>query len=320
MPLPYINIEPYKTHNLTMEPLKNGTCHNIYVEECGNPRGIPVIFLHGGPGSGCNPQNRCYFDPKIYRIILFDQRGCGRSTPSGELENNTSYYLVQDIKTIKEKLGIRRWLVIGSSWGSTLALIYAQHHPDHVMAMILRSVFLGRKQDINWSYAEGGASKLFPEDWHRLVKDLPSTKQEFPLPSYFKMLTNSDENNQIAAVIAIQTWENTILKLRDYEYTHNITVDTILLNKFRIQLHYVLNVCFIKDSPLLDNIDIIRGIPTKIIHGRYDIVCPIQQSWELHQKWPEAKLDIISMAGHASEPLLINAMVNAICEFETKLL
>ena len=162
MPPPYINIEPYKTHNFTMEPLKNGKCHNIYVEECGNPIGIPVIFLHGGPGSGCKPQHRCYFDPKIYRIIPFDQRGCGRSTPSGELENNTSYYLVQDIKTIREKLGIHQWLVVGSSWGSTLTLIYAQHYPEHVIAMILRSVFLGRTQDINRSYTEGGASKLFP--------------------------------------------------------------------------------------------------------------------------------------------------------------
>ncbi len=316
----YPDIEPYQTHIIDMEPLRSGDCHHVYVEECGNPDGLPVVFLHGGPGSGCRPQHRCFFDPERYRIILFDQRGCGRSTPSGELENNTSDYLVQDMETIRKQLNISQWLVFGGSWGATLALLYAQQHHNNVMGLILRGVFLGREQDVNWVYAEGGASRLFPEAWHQLVKDLPDSEQQYPLKAYFQQLTDPDKALQMSAALTLQAWESTIVTLRDHEYEPDLTEEPGPLAHSRIQLHFALNQCFIADTPLLQNIDKIRDIPTKIIHGRYDIVCPIQQSFELHQVWPEAELNIVPMAGHAAgEPAIVNALIKATREFATEL-
>ena len=316
----YPDIEPYTTHIIDMEAMPNGTCHQVYVEECGNPAGIPVVFLHGGPGSGCRPQHRCYFDPELYRIILFDQRGCGRSTPLGELQNNSSLHLVKDMETIRQQLNITQWLVFGGSWGATLGLLYAQQHPENVMAMILRGVFLGREQDINWAYAEGGASRLFPEAWHELVKDLPAAEKKYPLNAYFQQLTGSDKTRQIAAATTLDAWESTIVTLRDHDYQPDPNKKAGPLAHARIQLHFALKQCFIADNPLLDNIDVIRHIPTKIIHGRYDVVCPVKQSWELHQQWPEAELNIVPMAGHAAgEPAIINALVTATREFAEQL-
>ena len=308
----YPEIEPYSTHLIDMEALSNGLCHQVYVEECGNPDGIPVVFLHGGPGSGCRPSHRCYFDPDIYRIILFDQRGCGRSLPHGELENNTLDYLIADMETIRQTLNLEQWIIFGGSWGATLGLVYAQHHPQNVLAMILRGVFLGRQQDIDWVYAEGGASKLFPDAWQNLVEHLPKTEQKSPLNAYYQQLTGHDELHQMAAAKTLQAWESTIVTLRDHEYQHDKTRNPSPLAHSRIQLHYALNECFLSELPILDNIDTIRNIPTTIIHGRYDIVCPIQQTWELHQHWPEAELQIIPMAGHAAgEPALVNALISA---------
>lgn len=308
----YPEIEPYTTHQIAMEALKNKQHHQIYVEECGNPHGLPVVFLHGGPGSGCRPQHRCYFDPEIYRIILFDQRGCGRSLPHGELENNTSQFLIADMEKIRQQLDIEQWLIFGGSWGATLALIYAQQHPDKVLAMILRGVFLGRKQDIDWVYAEGGASKLFPDAWQKLVKHLPKSKQKTPLKSYYQQLTSADEIHQMAAAKTLQAWESTIVTLRDHEHQADLTQDPAPLAHSRIQLHFAVNECFIADTPILNNIDSIKDIPTIIVHGRYDIVCPIQQTWELHQAWPKSQLNIIAMTGHAAgEPALIHALISA---------
>ena len=308
----YPDIEPYATHKIEMEQLNNGLHHQIYVEECGNPEGIPVIFLHGGPGSGCRPQHRCYFDPNIYRIILFDQRGCGRSLPHGELENNSTQFLIADMETIRQQLEVDCWLIFGGSWGATLGLSYAQLYPDKVLAMILRGIFLGRKQDIDWVYAEGGASKLFPDAWQNLVKDLAESEQKQPLNAYYQQLTDVDELHQMAAAKTLQAWEGTIVTLRDHEHKPDLTQEPGPLAHSRIQLHFALNECFIADKPILEEIDTIREIPTIIVHGRYDIVCPIQQAWELHQKWPEAELNIIPMAGHAaSEPALINALITA---------
>lgn len=308
----YPDIEPYATHKIEMEQLNNGLHHQIYVEECGNPEGIPVIFLHGGPGSGCRPQHRCYFDPNIYRIILFDQRGCGRSLPHGELENNSTQFLIADMETIRQQLEVDCWLIFGGSWGATLGLSYAQLYPDKVLAMILRGIFLGRKQDIDWVYAEGGASKLFPDAWQNLVKDLAESEQKQPLNAYYQQLTDVDELHQMAAAKTLQAWEGTIVTLRDHEHKPDLTQEPGPLAHSRIQLHFALNECFIADKPILEEIDTIREIPTIIVHGRYDIVCPIQQAWELHQKWPEAELNIIPMAGHAAgEPALINALITA---------
>ena len=310
----YPEIEPYATHYFEMEKMMNGSCHRIYVEECGNSEGIPVIFLHGGPGSGCRPQHRCYFDPELYRIILFDQRGCGRSTPRGELENNSTDYLIADMEVIRQSLHITSWLLFGGSWGATLALCYAQRFPQQVSAMILRGVFLGRQQDIDWVYAQGGASKLFPEAWHQLVNHLPETDQQQPLKAYHQIFMNGDEIQQMSAAKILQNWESTIVTLRDHEYQMDENKDPSPLAHSRIQLHFIINECFIADSPILNNLDKIKDISTIIIHGRYDIVCPIQQSWELHQAWPEAILDIIPLAGHvASEPSLIEALITATC-------
>jgi proline iminopeptidase len=316
----YPEIEPYTTHLIEMEVLSHGLCHQVYVEECGNPDGIPVVFLHGGPGSGCRPSHRCYFDPEVYRIILFDQRGCGRSLPHGELENNNTAFLIADMTVIRQQLNIDRWVVFGGSWGTTLGLCYAQKYPETVLAMVLRGIFLGRQQDIDWVYAEGGVSKLFPDAWHRLVHPLPTAEQASPLNAYFQQLTAPDELQQMAAAKLLQAWESTIVTLRDHEHKPDLSQDPGPLAHSRIQLHFALDECFIADTPILNNINIIRSIPTIIVQGRYDVVCPTQQAWELHQVWPQARLDIIPMAGHAAgEPPIVNALVHATREIATLL-
>jgi len=316
----YPEIEPYQTHMLEREALSDGRCHQIYVEECGNPNGIPVIFLHGGPGSGCRPQHRCYFNPEKYRIILFDQRGCGRSLPAGELENNTTAYLVEDMEFIRTSLGVNHWILFGGSWGATLALCYARAHVKHVTSMILRGTFLGREQDINWVYAEGGASRLFPEAWQRLIADLPESEHKTPLHAYFDKLTSADEAVQLAAAQTLNAWEGTIVMMRDHEYEPDLTEQPGPLAHSRIQLHYALNQCFIDDAPILDSIDHIAAIPTTVIHGRYDLVCPLQQSWELKQAWPNIDLRIVPLAGHAAgEPGLIDALIKATDELAEEL-
>lgn len=308
----YPEIEPYQTHMLTRERLSHGGCHQVYVEECGNPDGIPVVFLHGGPGSGCRPQHRSYFNPEKYRIILFDQRGCGRSLPSGELENNNTDYLVEDMEFIRSSLNIDRWVLFGGSWGATLALCYARRHPQKVVSMILRGTFLGRAQDIDWVYAEGGASRLFPEAWQRLVADLPEAEQRTPLQSYYDKLTSADEAEQLAAAQTLNAWEGTIVMMRDHDYEPDLSEQPGPLAHSRIQLHYALNQCFIGDAPILASIESLKTIPTTVIHGRYDLVCPLQQSWELKQAWPAIEFRIVPLAGHAAgEPGLIDALIAA---------
>jgi proline iminopeptidase len=316
----YPEIDPYQTHHLQRETLEGGGHHQVYVEECGNPDGIPVLFLHGGPGSGCRPQHRCYFNPDKYRIILFDQRGCGRSTPSGELENNTTAFLVSDMEAIRSALGIERWVLFGGSWGATLALCYARDYPQQVMSMILRGTFLGRRSDIEWVYAEGGASRLFPDAWQKLVAPLPESQRQKPLQAYFDKLCDPDEAVQLAAAQTLNGWEGTIVMMRDHEFEPDTTQPPGPLAHSRIQLHYALNECFIKDSPLLDTVAKLADIPTVVIHGRYDLVCPMQQSWRLKQAWPEIDLRIVPLAGHAAgEPDLITALVEATDELAEKL-
>jgi proline iminopeptidase len=308
----YPDIEPYQTHELPREILSHGGRHQIYVEECGNPDGIPVIFLHGGPGSGCRPQHRCYFNPEKYRIILFDQRGCGRSLPSGELENNTTAFLISDMEHIRETLAIDEWLLFGGSWGATLALAYARDFPQRVKSMILRGTFLGRQQDIDYVYAQGGASKLFPDAWQKLVADLPESEQARPLKAYFKQLTDDDEAVQMKAAQALNIWEGTIVTLREEEYVPDLTQEPGPLAHSRVQLHYALNECFLEQRPILENLQAMKSIPTTVIHGRYDIVCPLQQSWELKQAWPDIDLQVLPLAGHAAgEPAMIDALVTA---------
>ena len=306
----YPDIEPFHSQLLSREEMPDGRRHEVYFEQCGNPQGIPVIFLHGGPGSGCRPQHRCYFDPTLYHVILFDQRGCGRSLPSGELEHNTTEYLIADMEAIRILLNIDKWMLFGGSWGATLALAYARQHTQHVSNIVLRGTFLGRQQDIDWVYSAGGASRVFAEAWHALVKELPTTERTKPLAHYYQQLTQSDEQQQIVAANTLQNWEATIVMLREQHYQPDIEQSAGPLAHSRIQLHYALNGCFLADKPLLESIEQINQIPAVIIHGRYDMVCPMQQSWEVYQRWPKAHFEVLPLAGHAaSEPAIIDALV-----------
>lgn len=294
--------------------------HHIYVEQCGNPLGIPVVFLHGGPGSGCRPSHRCYFDPQLYHIILFDQRGCGRSRPYGSLAQNTTANLIQDIEAVRQHIGITKWLVFGGSWGATLALYYAHHFAGQVSGLILRGVFLARKEDIDWVYSKDGAAKVYPDAWNNLVEDLPLSQQTQPLLAIYQQLISDDTKISNAIFNKLQHWEASLIY---WQKSLNFTESSIEKSISEddkspsiIQLYYSINQCFIAQESLLELIDNIRHIPTKIIHGRHDMVCPVEQAWLLKQHWPEAKLSIIEMAGHvASEPKIINALVKATDHF-----
>jgi len=331
----YPAIEPFTHYHLTIGDVGNvgnvgnkktqpevlttsnlATEHHIYVEQCGNPTGIPVVFLHGGPGAGCKPSHRCFFDPKLYHIILFDQRGCGRSRPHCSLSQNTTQHLIQDMEKIRQHIGIEKWLIFGGSWGSTLGLYYAHHYTKHVSGLILRGIFLAREQDIDWVYSENGAAKMHPEAWHNLVKDLPISQQAKPLAAIYKQLTsdNIGESNDIFN--KIEHWESSLvywqksLAIKDYTTEKHDKAPSI------IQMYYSMNHCFINQTPLLELINTIRHIPTTIIHGRLDMVCPIDQAWQLKQHFPEAELSIIDMAGHvANEPKMTDALVNATNHF-----
>ena len=301
----YPDIEPYTHYYLSMPAKKGTVVHQLYVEECGNPQGLPVIFLHGGPGSGCRASHRCYFNPELYRIILFDQRGSGRSRPYGCLESNTTAHLVDDIEQIREALVIDSWVVFGGSWGSTLGLVYAQHHPNRVMTMILRGVFLARQHDIDWVYASSGAARIFPEAWQQLMSVLTPTEQQTPLKSLYQHLVGDDEYRRSQAQQAFNQWEQQIVTLREHNYLISDLVDVEPSRDAAamLQLHYCLNLCFIGQHQILANIDVIRNMSTHIVHGRYDMVCPVEQAWELAQVWPEASLTVLPLAGHAAGEL-----------------
>lgn len=309
----YRKIEPFDQQHLN-----RGSVHQIYIEQCGNKNGIPVVFLHGGPGAGCNEQHRCYFDPAIYHIILFDQRGCGRSKPQGELSDNNTAALVEDVDAIREHLGISQWLIFGGSWGATLGLLYAQNYPERVLGMILRGVFLGRPQDIDWAYSSSGAAQLLPQAWHNLVESLPVELQQKPLQSIYQQLINSDEEISRDTFFKLQQWESAILNIQPYQPPGEGS--TINKNPAIIQIHYSVNNCFISQSPILKQIDKVRDISMQIIHGRYDFVCPVEQAWLLSHHCPQAKLNVIDKAGHlANEPLIIDALIAATIDFYEQL-
>jgi proline iminopeptidase len=310
----YPEIEPF-----TQEYLKVSSLHQLYVEQCGNRQGIPIIFLHGGPGSGCREQHRCYFDPTIYYIILFDQRGCGRSKPQGELKDNDTQALVEDINTIRQHLGINQWLVFGGSWGATLGLVYAKQYPKQVLGMILRGVFLGRSQDINWVYSHKGAAQLFPEAWQRLVDNLAILQQQNPLDAIYQQLISQDEQISRHAYNRLQLWESTILNIQ--QGISASKGDTINKNPAIIQLYYSIHQCFIEQTPVLGQISLIDDIPIQIIQGRLDFVCPVEQAWQLAYHCRQAKFTVIEGAGHlANEPLMINALIEATNSFSKQFL
>ena len=317
----YPAIEPFHHYHLTVtnDALTGEDSteeHHIYIEQCGNPLGIPVVFLHGGPGSGCRASHRCYFDPQLYHIILFDQRGCGRSRPYGSLVQNTTANIIQDIESIRQHIGIKKWLVFGGSWGATLGLCYAQHFAEQVSGLILRGVFLARTQDIDWVYTENGAAKIFPDAWNHLVEDLPFSQQAQPISAIYQQLSSDDTKISSDIFNKLQHWEASLVYWQDLVSLEDSSIKEGAKTPAIIQLYYSMNQCFIAKEPLLEYIDNIRHIPTKIIHGRYDMVCPLEQAWHLKKHWPEAELSIIEMAGHvASEPKIIDALIKATNDF-----
>ncbi len=303
----YPDIKPNRQWRLAVE-----SPHELYIEECGNSDGIPVLFLHGGPGAGCVPYHRRFYDPEIYRIILFDQRGAGLSTPHAELEGNTTQALIDDIEAIREDCGVEQWLVFGGSWGSTLALLYAQAHPQRVSGLIVRGIFLCRPEDIHWFYQQG-ASRLFPEYWEQYLAPVPEAERDDMVSAYYRLLTSDDELTRLKAARAWSLWEgHTISLLPCKETEQSFAAAKFALAMARIECHYFINNSFLEDNQILNNIDKIAHIPAIIVHGRYDVVCPVDQAFALHAVWPQAELQIIPNAGHAaSEPGIIDALVSA---------
>ncbi|MGZ3419960.1 MAG: prolyl aminopeptidase [Polyangiales bacterium] len=310
----YPPIEPYRTGRLRVSEL-----HELYFEESGNPNGKPVVFLHGGPGGGTEPKMRRFFDPSAYRIVLFDQRGCGKSTPHAELGENTTWHLVADIERIREHLGIERWQVFGGSWGSTLALAYAEEHPERVTELVLRGIFLVRKKEIDWFY-QGGASYLFPDAWEHYLAPIPASERGDLLAAYRKRLTSDDPEVRQAAAKAWSVWEgSTSTLLTDLDLIQKTAADSFALAFARIENHYFVHGCwFSPESQLLDRVDRIRQIPAVIVQGRYDVVCPVESAWDLHRVWPEAELKIVADAGHsAMEPGNVDQLVRATDRFRS---
>jgi proline iminopeptidase len=311
----YPEIEPYVRHSLSVDHP-----HQLYIEECGNPNGIPVVFLHGGPGAGCEPFQRRFFDPLRYRIVLFDQRGCGRSTPHAELNGNSTQSLVADIERVREHLGIDRWLVFGGSWGSTLGLVYAETHPDVVTGLVLRGVFLCRPRDIQWFYQDG-ASYLFPDYWRDYVAPIPESERGALVSAYYQRLTGADEFTRMAAAKAWSLWEGrTATLLPRQAVIEHFSNPFTALSLARIECHYFMHDSFLEPDQILNQAHRLRGIPGVIVHGRYDVVCPVEQAFALHEAWPQAHLEVIADAGHsATEPGIVDALVRATRAFAERL-
>jgi proline iminopeptidase len=299
--------------------LKVSEMHDIYYERCGNPDGLPVVFLHGGPGGGLIESYRQFFDPKAYHIVLFDQRGSGQSTPHAELEENTTWDLVADIERLREKFGIDKWAVFGGSWGSTLALTYAETHPDRVNALFLRGIFLCRPKELQWFY-QYGASEIFADFWEPYRDEIPENERYDFMSAYYKRLIGDDEKVRLSAARAWSIWEGSTSKLYpDSGLMEHFGEEHEALSLARIECHYFVNNCFFPtDNYLLENIDKIRHVPTVIVQGRYDVVCPMTSAWDLHKAFPEAELILVPDAGHSvSEPGIISALVEATDRFRS---
>jgi proline iminopeptidase len=298
--------------------LKVSTDHEIYYEQSGNPNGAPAVFLHGGPGGGLIPEYRTFFDPEKYHVVLFDQRGAGKSRPHAHLEENTTWHLVEDIERLRTHFGIEKWLVFGGSWGSTLALAYAQTHPERVWAIVLRGIFLCRPQEIRWFYEQGGAGAIFPDLWEEYIKVIPEDERGNVLFAYHKRLLSDDERVRLGAAKAWSIWEASTSKLfPDPSLIEHFSDPSTALALARIECHYFVNNAFFPtENYLIENVERIRHIPAVIVQGRYDVVCPATSAWDLHRAWPEADLQIIPDAGHsATEPGIIGALVDATDKF-----
>lgn len=288
-------ITPYNEHNLNVSDL-----HTLYIEESGNPCGIPILFVHGGPGGGCDHKSRCFFNPELYRIIIFDQRGAGRSTPHAELTQNTTQDLINDIEKIREYLNIDKWVLFGGSWGSTLSLLYAQAYPDKVLELILRGIFLCREQDLHWFYQEG-AGRIFPDEWQHYVKQIPINQQDNFIKAYYTLLTSDNELKRMAAAKAWSGWEGACSTLKPNKHIKNhFTHPQVALAMARIECHYFINNSFIDENQIIRDMHKISHIPGTIVHGRYDVVCPLDNAFELKNNWLEAQLFIVRDAGHSA--------------------
>jgi proline iminopeptidase len=301
-----------------IEPFNSGFMerdgHQIYYEQCGNPNGKPAVFLHGGPGGGGSTTVRRFFDPKKYHIVIFDQRGCGRSKPHGCLEKNTTWDLVEDIETLKKILGFKKWLVFGGSWGSTLSLAYSQTYPTSVSEMVLRGIFMLRKKELDWFYQEG-ASNIFPEAWEKFLEPIDENQRDDLMSAYHKIFKSDNEEKKLAAAIAWSRWEGSTSSLSyNPDMADSFSNPHFALAFALIENHYFVNKGFLEhENQLIESgIDIIRNIPTTIVQGRYDIVCPMTTAWELSKNWPEAKLIVAPSSGHtAFEKEITNELIKA---------
>ncbi|KRB86297.1 proline iminopeptidase [Sphingomonas sp. Root710] len=307
----YPSIEPYATGMLDV-----GDGHSIYYERVGTPGGTPAVFLHGGPGGGISPDHRRLFDPARYDLLLFDQRGCGRSTPHAELGANTTWHLVDDIERLRALAGAEQWLVFGGSWGSTLALAYAETHPERVSALILRGIFMATQEEARWYY-QFGASQMFPDKWERFLAPIPEAERGDMIAAYNRRLTGDDRRAQLEAAKAWSLWEGeTITLLPSPELSTAHGEDHFAIAFARIENHYFFNDCWLEPQQLLRDAGRLHGIPGAIIHGRYDMPCPARAAWDLHKAWPEAEFHLIEGAGHAyNEPGILDQLVRATDRF-----
>lgn len=304
----YPEIEPYRQGLLKVSNL-----HTIYFEESGNPQGKPVVILHGGPGGGSQPIYRQYFNPDLWRIVQFDQRGCGKSTPHAELIENTTWHLVEDIETLRKHLNINSWVVSGGSWGSTLALAYSQTHPEYCQALILRGIFMLRYKELEWFYQEG-AGYFFPEAWEQYVEIIPPSERHDMIAAYYHRLISDDQHLRSQAARTWSIWEASTSKLiPDLDLIARFGTEDFADAFARLECHYFINKgFFMSEMQLLENIDRIRHIPTTIVQGRYDVVCPMFTAWELHQAFPEAEFIVVPDAGHSmTEVGIRSALIDA---------
>ena len=303
----YPEIKPYQRHIIAVEHP-----HELYVDESGNPDGIPVLFVHGGPGAGCGKYDRRFFDPEVYRIVLFDQRGSGRSRPHAELQTNSTQKLVEDIEFIRKTLEIDKWVLFGGSWGSTLSLVYAQTYPERVLGLILRGIFLCRPVDLLWFY-QSGASRLFPDYWDDFIQPIPEDERHDMMSAYYRHLTSDNQIQQMTAAKAWSLWEGRTATLRpNQEVVDSFTEPHRALSLARIEAHYFVNNAFLEENQILRDAHKLANIPGVIVHGRYDVICPLENVYLLHKAWPGSELNIIREAGHASREVgIVDALIRA---------
>lgn len=307
----YPAIEPYRTGMLDV-----GDGHHVYWELCGNPDGKPAVFLHGGPGAGCSETHRRLFDPARYNILLFDQRGCGRSTPHADLNANTTWHLVADMERLRTMIGAERWLVFGGSWGSTLGLAYAQKHPDRVSGLVLRGIFGMRQSEIDWFY-QYGAHHIFPDSWEGFLAAIPDEEHGDLVAAYHRRLTDPDPQVRLAAARAWSAWEGSAIKLiPDPAYIESVTEEKFAIAFARIENHYMVHRGWLEEGQLYRDAPMLADIPAVLIHGRYDACTPADNAWALHRAWPQAELHIVAEAGHAfDEPAILDRLIEATDRF-----